>query len=160
MPLPVSLRQVVDELAVLDHEHHAFIDKRSGELITVSDDEIRLVEEGFGPEEVPAWQREMLPKVQEVLESEGYLALPSAWDIDEYRIIARFCHAVADEDHREELLRAIRGRGAFRCFKDTLARLGLREQCDRYRDEALAEIAVDWLEEHGIPYLEQLPREP
>lgn len=145
---------------VASHEHHAFIDKRSGELVTVSDEEIRLVEEGYDPEEVPAWQRETLPKVQEVLESEDYLALPSQWEINEYRIVERFCHAVAAEDHQEELLRAIRGRGAFRYFKDMLSRLGLWQVWQQYRDEALAEIAVGWLEEHGIPYLKQAQREP
>jgi hypothetical protein len=32
MPLPVCLREVVDEMDVFSHEHHAFINKRSGEL--------------------------------------------------------------------------------------------------------------------------------
>ena len=160
MPLPVSLRQVVDELAILSDEHQAFINKRSGELFTVSEEEIRFVEEGYDPEKVPPWQLELLSKVQEVLESDDYLALPSKWEINEYRIMERFCYAVADEDHQAELLRAIRGPGAFRYFKDTLSRLDLWEAWHSYRDEALAELAARWLEERGIPYFKELQRDP
>jgi hypothetical protein len=48
----------------------------------------------------------------------------------------------------------IRGRGAFRRFKDQIQAYGMAEEWYRYRDTALREIAVAWCEEHGIPYNE------
>jgi hypothetical protein len=49
---------------------------------------------------------------------------------------------------------AIRGRGAFRRFKDALDRHGLLEAWYRYRREDLAQEAAAWLEANGIAYRE------
>ena len=75
-------------------------------------------------------------------------------DIHEYRIMERFCSSIEDDDMRDDLCQAIRGRGAFRYFKDRIHAYGIAEEWYRYRDEALREIAVAWCEEHGIPYTE------
>jgi hypothetical protein len=64
----------------------------------------------------------------------------------------RFCLAVDDDDMREELCEAIRGRDAFRRVKDRAHVSGLTEAWYRYRDAALQEIALAWCEEHGIPW--------
>ena len=64
----------------------------------------------------------------------------------------RFCLAVDDDDVREELCEAIRGRGAFRRVKDRAHVSGLTQAWYRYRDAALREIALAWCEEHGIPW--------
>jgi hypothetical protein len=66
----------------------------------------------------------------------------------------RFCLSVDDENMRDDLCDAIRGRGAFRHFKDRIQAYGIAEEWYRYRDEALREIAVAWCEAHGIPYTE------
>ena len=66
----------------------------------------------------------------------------------------RFCASVEDADIRDELCDAIRGRGAFRRFKDRVHAYGIAEAWYRYRDEALREIAVAWCEEHGMRYTE------
>jgi nitroreductase len=73
---------------------------------------------------------------------------------NEYRMMARFCLSVDDEDMRDDLCNAIRGRGAFRRFKDRIQAYGMAEAWYRYRDAALREIAMAWCEEHGIPYTE------
>ncbi|WP_276662556.1 UPF0158 family protein [Syntrophomonas wolfei] len=52
-----------------------------------------------------------------------------------------------------ELLYAIRGRGAFRRFKDKVQRLGIQQQWDKFREEAFKEIAIDWCEYNNIPYI-------
>ena len=51
-----------------------------------------------------------------------------------------------------ELLDALHGRRAFRRFKDALQRLELAEEWYRYREGALEEIAVEFLEANGIGY--------
>ena len=47
----------------------------------------------------------------------------------------------------------IHGAGAFRRFKDTLARHNLLDTWFAYRQAAFAEIAIEWLDEHHIPYV-------
>jgi len=84
------------------------------------------------------------------VETEHYLPLPDRFEINEYHIMERFCLSVDDADIREDLCDAIRGRGAFRRFKDRVQVYGMAEDWYRYRDAALREIARAWCEAHGI----------
>lgn len=52
----------------------------------------------------------------------------------------------------DELARAIRGRGAFRMFKDAVYRQGLEERWFELKRMAVERIAIDALEAEGIPY--------
>jgi Arc/MetJ-type ribon-helix-helix transcriptional regulator len=47
---------------------------------------------------------------------------------------------------------AIHGAGAFRMFRSTIRRLGIEKSWYRFREEALAGIARDWLEAHELSY--------
>jgi hypothetical protein len=78
-------------------------------------------------------------------------AAPS-FDIHEWSIMERFSRVVEDAAVRDELLDAIHGRGAFRHFKDTLHRHRIQDAWYAYRTAALEQIAIDWLDEQGIPY--------
>jgi hypothetical protein len=53
---------------------------------------------------------------------------------------------------RQELLDAIHGAGAFRMFRGLTRRLGIEQNWYQFREEKLAEIAREWLEEHKLPY--------
>ena len=64
----------------------------------------------------------------------------------------RFCYSVEDEELSNELLDQIRGSGAFRRFKDAIYRHGITDDWYRFRQAALEEIAVKWLEANNIPY--------
>ena len=66
----------------------------------------------------------------------------------------RFCSSVDDEDMRDDLCNAIRGRGAFRRFKDMIHAYDIAEEWYQYRDAALREMAIAWCEAHGIAYTE------
>ncbi len=152
---PVSLQAVVDEMDVFSDETTAYINKQTGELCSVSDEEARYIEEGDEDSEfIPDWQKEMLPKVREVLESDDFVPLPDKFDIHEYSIMERFCHSMTDDDLQEELLNAIRGRGAFRHFKDTIHRRGIQDDWYSYRTDALKRIAADFLEVEGIAFID------
>ncbi len=165
MTLPVSLRAVIDAMEMQGHECHAYLNRRTGELITLSDEELHLAEGVPTPqelEEYPPWQREMIAQAGEVLDSADYLKLPGQFDIHEWRIMEQFSYAQAAADTRERLRGAIKGRGAFRCFKDNLYALGIEAQWYRFRDASLAQIAVAWLEANAIPYQRDVagPEEP
>ncbi|HLO19224.1 MAG TPA: UPF0158 family protein [Sphingomicrobium sp.] len=157
MPLPVNLQDVVEELDTLSDEHKAYINRKTGELITITDEEVALAEDSESGNDLPDWQVEMLPKVREVLGSQDFIPLPDRFEIDEWTIMRRFAEAQPNPEHREDLLSAIRGRGAFRLFKTLLPRLNLREEWFRFRAEALKQIAIDFLEENGMPYTPARP---
>ncbi|HYY72966.1 MAG TPA: hypothetical protein VE778_05180, partial [Candidatus Bathyarchaeia archaeon] len=129
----------------------SYLDPETGEIITVTEEERHLVEEE-SLENVPEWQREMMPKIRAALESDRFLELPGRFDIHEWSIMDEFSRAQGSESIRQELADAIHGAGAFRIFRIAIRRLGLEKSWYQFRDEALAEIARNWLEEHKLSY--------
>ena len=152
MSLPVKLRDVVDQMDVISDEHSAYLNKRTGELITLSMEELSAAEEEEDLEDYPEWQRELILEAREVMDSDDYLALPSKFDIHEYQIMENFCSSVEDPQVRDLLLRQIRGSGAFRRFKDTIYSFGIEKDWYAFRDAEFERIAIDWLEENEIRY--------
>ena len=154
---PVSLQSVVNEMDVLGEEWTAYINKKTGELVTVTEDEANIVEaEGEDDEFIPDWQRETLPKVREVLESDDFVALPDKFEIHEYSIMEQFCLSLSDEGLQDELLYVIRGSGAFRRFKDAIYRKEIQDDWYRFRDESIKDIAIDFLESEGIAFVDDV----
>ena len=150
---PVSLQSVVNEMDVPSDEMTAYINKKTGELFTVSEEETHIIEAGNDDDEfVPEWQKEILPKVREVLESDDFVALPDKFEIHEYSIMERFCLSLPDEALQNELLHAIRGSGAFHRFKDAIHHKGIQDDWYRFRDQALKRIAIHFLESEGIAW--------
>ncbi|HWQ70233.1 MAG TPA: UPF0158 family protein [Patescibacteria group bacterium] len=148
----VSLHDVVEEMDILNDGWTAYLNRRTGEFVTVTDEDRRLVEAGEDSEDLPEWQRETLAKVREALESDDCLALPGKFEIHEYRIMEHFSLGVEGAGVRETLLQAIRGRGAFRRFDEVIHEHRFAESWYTYRQQALEDIAVDWLEANGIAY--------
>ncbi|MEX0725849.1 MAG: UPF0158 family protein [Planctomycetaceae bacterium] len=160
MPLPVSLKAVVDEMDSQCDESQAYINKVTGELVTVGDEELSAAEEfedeeGEELSEYPDWQQGAIKQAANVLASDDYLQLPDKFDIHEYEIMQKFCGSVENDNVRDELRQAISGKGAFRYFKDTIHHHNIAEDWYRYRDAALEKIAADWLESHGIPFVRE-----
>ncbi|MBB3232780.1 UPF0158 family protein [Halomonas stenophila] len=153
MPLPVSLKEVVEAMQPLSEEWQAFIHRHTGELVSFTEEEAQFAEEGA--EDAPEWLEEFLPKVREVLDSEAYVQLPGQFDFHEYRVMEDFCRQQEDMELQHELLTAIRGRGAFRRFKDAIQIQGIAQDWYDYRDRALRELAADFLEVEGIPFVEE-----
>jgi len=154
---PVSLQSVVNEMDIPSDEMTAYINKKTGKLFTVSEEETRTIEAGDEDDEfIPEWQKEILPKVREVLESDDFVALPNKFEIHEYSIMELFCLSLPDEAMQNELLHAIRGSGAFRRFKDAIYRKEIQDDWYRFRNEALKRVATDFLESEGIPWLDDV----
>jgi hypothetical protein len=110
----VSLRELIDELKIVTDEHHVFLNKVTGEIVTLTDEDISAVESGDNTQERQDWEQEVFEQAKEVLASDDCLELPSKFDIHEYKIMERFCLDFTDERISDELLDKIRGSGAFR----------------------------------------------
>ena len=152
--LRVKLSDIVEGLEFLTDEGISYLNTTTGEVVYVTTEELRAAEEEQPLEDFPEWQHDAIRIARDIVETDHYLPLPDRFEIHEYSIMERFCLSVDDEDMRDDLCDAIRGRGAFRRFKDRMQLYGMAEEWYRYRDAALREIAVAWCKEHGIPYTE------
>ncbi len=154
MPFPLSLDEVADQLDGLFEQSTAFVNRQTGEIMIVGDDELSLAEEGDeeGKADLPEWQQQLLPTLREIADGEKWAALPNKFDIHEWEIMRRFADSVDDEDLSDDLRRAIHGTGAFRMFRATVEDAGVREEWFAFKREALREIAREALQELGLPY--------
>ena len=150
----VKLSDIVEGLDFQSDEQSSFLNLTTGEVVSVTDEELRAAEEDAPLEDFPEWQHDAIRIARDIVETDHYLPLPDRFEINEYRMMERFCLSVDDDDLRDDLCDAIRGRGAFRRFKDRMQSYGMAEEWYRYRDAALREIAMAWCEAHGIPYTE------
>src|SRR5882724_2258141 len=151
MPL-VKLKDVVDALDIAGYEHRQYLDKRTGEVIVLTKEEMSAAEEDEDPEDYPDWQQENILKAQEVLETDHYLELPTQFDIDEYQIMDDFCLSLKKRQIGDELHRLIKGSGAFGRFKGAIHSLGVADAWYAFRAAEFERSAVEWLEQEGISY--------
>ena len=152
MSLLISLKAIVEEMDVPSDEYNAYLNKDTGELVTIREEEASIIESGDSIANYPRWQQDAIRKTQQVLNSSEYLPLPSKFDINEYGIMERFCLSVEEEELRDRLLQCIRGSGAFGRFKNAIHQDGIVDKWFKFRQDALEEIAVDWLESNKIRY--------
>ena len=89
---------------------------------------------------------------REIESSTHFAILPGKFEIHELSIMREFCGSVDNGEHRDQLLEAIHGSEAFRFFHSTLNRLGLRDAWHRFKDNAIEQIAIRWLDAHDIPW--------
>jgi hypothetical protein len=148
----VKLKDIVDELSFQIDEGSSYLNAATGEVVAVTHDALRAAENDEPLEDFAEWQRDMIRTAKDILETDHCLPLPTKFDVHEYSIMERVCYSIEDDDICDDLCRAIRGRGAFRRFKDRIHEHGIADEWYRYRDEALKEIAIEWCEENGIQY--------
>jgi len=155
MGIPVSLKQVAEELEALPEGWTAYIHRETGELYSFSDEEAAQAEGGEEGDDLADWEMESVAKAREVLDSEAWITLPGKFEINEWEIMRDFAKSKTDREAGENLLRAIHGKGAFRTFKDVVDQHGLRDEWLEFKERALESIAREALEESGIPFTKE-----
>ena len=151
----VKLSDIIEGMESQSDESSFYLNKKTGEIIAILDEEFRAAEDDDPIETFPEWQQPSIKIAQEILESAGdYVALPSKFDIHEYSIMERFCLAIDDQQISDALYSSIKGRGAFRRFRDAIHRFNIADDWYRYREEAFKEIARDWCKENGIGFMD------
>lgn len=157
MSAAVSLREIVDHLSFTHAEFIVYFNKETGAIVTVSREDLSHAEaEEAEAQDYPDWQQDAIQEARSILESDDYLALPSQFDIHEYAIIQEFCNSIADDQLRNRLLDKIHGSGAFRRFKNAIDEFDITDDWYRFRDKALKEIAIGWLEKNSIAYADDV----
>ena len=127
MGVAVKLDAIIDAMD-LPEEWESLIDPETGEIVTISEDDRFILDQEGDDEDLdtPEWERESIERIRKVLDSGRAIALPGKFEIHEWDLMRRFSLWVEDPDESAELLKAIHGTGAFRLFKMTTDRLGLR----------------------------------
>jgi len=159
MRIKVKLDDIITGMEFQTDEMSSYLNKETGEVSTVMEQEFRVVEEDddslislYGLEE------DGIEKARDILmDDEGikYIALPSKFEVHEWEIMKQFCLSVDDKDISESLMNAIHGKGAFRFFKDSIRRYGMEDQWYKFRDAAIKRIAIEWCETNNIEYIEK-----
>jgi hypothetical protein len=155
MPLPVQLQAVVHEMEAASDDWKAYINRETGELTSFSRDVLRSADGEEPPWKLADWEEEQVEACRRVLGDRDCVRLPGEREIHEYSIMEGFCLSLDDERTCERLLDAIRGRGAFRRFKDTVHRQGMADAWYAYRNAALKRIAAEFLEAEGIAWVDE-----
>src|SRR5215475_14917976 len=125
--LRVKLSDLIEGMDFQSDEYFSYLNTTTGEVVSVTTEELRAAEEDASLEDFPAWQHDAIRIAGEIIETDHYLQLPDRFEIHEYQIMERFCLLVDDEDMRDDLCDAIRCRGAFRYFKDRIHAYGITE---------------------------------
>ena len=90
MPFPVSLDQIVGELEMLSDETAVFVNRKTGEVVSVFLPDLSIVEEGREGEEELEWGEDSLPILRSIAETDDWFALPDKFEIHEWEIMRRF----------------------------------------------------------------------
>jgi hypothetical protein len=133
-------------------EIHHYLDLETGEVVMVTSEVTRYLEEP-PDEELPDWMQHELQIAEQVEEGYGtrYIRIPEEDSHEGYRDMERFISTVRNDRLQDQLWRAIQGRGAFRYFKDVLYDYPAeRERWFAFKDRRLHERISWWLESEEI----------
>lgn len=139
--MKVNLNEVIEAIDMASDGIQNFYDKRTGQIVTRFDSMI------YGD-----YDDELEDDLEENWDQ--YISLPEAFDIDNYSIMEDFIDDLNNSTIQNQLARAIRGKGAFRRFKDIVIELGISDQWYHYLDEAHRKIAIKWCHDNDIEYIE------
>jgi len=153
MAIRVKLDDIIEGLESQSDESHSFLDKRTGKVVSISDEEMQAAEDDEPIEDYPDWQQGLVRIAKEIVEETGdYIALPIKFDINEYRIMERFCLSLDDDEMSETFYNLIKGSGAFGRFKNAIHEYDIADDWYKYRNDALKEIAIEWCQEKGVEF--------
>ena len=153
MEIRVKLDDIIEGLEFQSDERHSFLDKRTSEVVSISDEEMQAAEDDEPIEDFPDWQQDLVRIAKEIIDETGnYIALPTKFDIHEYSIMERFCLSIEDAEMCDTFYGLIKGRGAFQRFKNAIHEYDIADDWYKYCNNALKEIAIEWCQENDIEF--------
>ena len=162
--LPVDLTELDIAFEDASSAMNYYLDLETGEVLVVTDDVRQQLEELYeelgdaAPMEpgaldtvlqhsdLPPWLQAAVREADQVEAGFGvrYIQVPQADTHAAYQDMERFIATIGDQQFQDRLWWAIRGRGAFRRFKDALADApGEQERWFAFRDARLRERVLE-----------------
>lgn len=169
--LKVDLGDLEIALQTDSYEMRYYLDLETGEIILITGESYRelemiydeiydeegnrvvALEEYLEHWDGPDWQKEMVLDADRVEEGyhSRYIPIEKDDPYADYNDMERFIPTVDDPELRERLWRAIRGRGAFRYFKDVLwEHPDVREEWFAFKDARTQQRLERWLAARDI----------
>ena len=139
--MKIRLQQVIQAIEEADDVFTSFLDTKTGKTVYLADPLMT-----GETDETLAAEMEDTP--------ERFLRFPTKYEIHQYRIMEDFIDQLSPGKAQEELAYAIRGKGAFRRFKQSVRYHGLEQRWYDYLAEAYRELAIRWCDEEGLEYTE------
>ena len=144
----VTLREIINEMAEVGPNHTAFLNRKTGELFTMNDQQRLLLENAMESHDLSDGQHQ----VREAMDAGDLLELPSSYEHREFSTIEQFCDSVHEPKHKKKLLKAIRTKQAVTSFRQVIRKLGIEQQWIGFRNRQLEQIAIDWLNNNDIRF--------
>jgi len=154
----LKLQDLIDAMSLQFDDSIQLLDRNTGEIFLVSDEDMRLAENSSidsDLSDLPAWQKEAVRLALDVIMQAGtgkYIEIPAKWQINEYRIMEKFCSTISSERIQKNLYESIHGRGAFRKFKNEVCRLNVENAWYKYYEDELKKIALVWCDANKIDF--------
>jgi hypothetical protein len=153
MGVPVNLRDIIAAIEFQMDESSSYLNIKTGEVVTVTREDLETVENQGDLDEYPEWQQENIKTAQEILDDEeNFIGLPTKYDVHEYQIMEEFILSIRDRRISDALYSAIKGKGAFRRFKDGIIRFDIEDNWFKYREAAIKRVAIDWCELNHLEF--------
>ncbi|HEL1768684.1 TPA: hypothetical protein TXV04_001826 [Streptococcus suis] len=140
--MAVWFQDVVDALQMLNQGDRYYYDSYLDELVYLSVEETGLE------------SREGLEEEIEEDVTGRFVRLPTYYDFNHYAFMERYVYHLPEGDLSDRLSRAIRGRGAFRRFKNELERCDRLEEWYAFETQCYKELVLDWCQENEIAIVE------
>jgi len=155
MKIQVNLKDIIEEMEIQFEESRSFLNIKTGEIVLVTSEDLRAAEDEEPIDHLTEWEQENRMTAIDVVENfDNYIELPTKYEVNEYEIMENFCLTVSDQGKQDSLLRAIKGKGAFRRFKDKIIDFEIEDQWYSYRDKCFKQIAIEWCQENNINFFE------
>ncbi len=153
----LKISELVDAIDMQSEYSSTYFNKNNLKFLYVNDDVRYEADSDKSLEEVTEWMQEIVEEFRKILDGndENYVSIPDKFELHEYRIMEKFCNTIETEQIANQLIQSIKGKGAFRRFKNTLYKLGLEQRWYEYRDEAFRGKAKDWCEFHEIEFIDK-----
>ena len=85
MTVQVKLKDIIEGMDFQSDEQSSFLNLTTGEVVSVTDEELRAAEENAPLEDFPEWQHDAIRIARDIVETDHYLPLPDRFEINEYR---------------------------------------------------------------------------
>ncbi|MGY3714696.1 UPF0158 family protein [Sutcliffiella cohnii] len=153
----ISLRELVEEMDTQSEDDKSFINRETGKIIIIETSILRRIEEEEIEAETNVGGESLYIDALDIIENdEKYEVIPSQWDINEYEMMEDFISSMESPKDRDRLYGVIKGKGAFRRFKDMIIKLDVEQQWYLYKDQRLKEIAIKFCEMYDINYIDDM----
>jgi hypothetical protein len=157
---PAKLSDLILALEMPSEEFRTYFDRKTGAVVLVEETMLSRLEDGEEEDldDLAEWRKVEYEVAKEIVSDNGsrFIPPPDKFEFHEYRVMEEFIRSMDDDEAADQLWQAIKGRGAFRYFKDTLHRLGIQQSWYDYLDEAQRKFVIEWAEENNVAFEDDL----